>query len=222
MNSQGMEQAAVRSGIFIKEELITQYSFASGKRIGEDLVIVLEPLGSPSELEVESEIASQLSLDHVDRGPVVICKKNVQAYAQSSQLPELVDQGRNPMAWPGPLSVLPEALFINIDDDGNRRWISRAGNLHQQIIDRIIEEICKAGVKNAQEKEEDRKDDSIKKYRSAIFSVATNDRFSIFRGRHMPTLMRKELFRTISSAGPFLWPRWRPEKDPQRPYLISF
>lgn len=60
MNSQGMEQAAVRSGTFIKEELITQYSFASGKRISEDLVIVPEPLGSPSDLEIESEIAAQL------------------------------------------------------------------------------------------------------------------------------------------------------------------
>jgi hypothetical protein len=216
MNSQGMEQAVVRSRILIKEELITQHSCASGKRISEDLVIVPEPLGSPPELEVESEIAPQLSLDHVDRGPVLFCKKHVQAYAQSSQLPELVDQGRNPMARPGPLSVLPKALFVDIDDDRNRRWISRADNLHQEIIGPIIEEIRKAGVKNAQKKEENRKDDSIEKYRWVIFSVAANDRFSVFRGRHMPTIIWKELFRTISPAGLSLWPRWKPGKDAQR------
>jgi hypothetical protein len=182
MNSQGMEQAAVRSGTFIKEELITQYSFASGKRISEDLVFVPEPLGSPSDLEIESEIAAQLPLDHVDRGPVVFCKKHVQAYAQSAQLSELVDQGRNPMARPGPLSVLAKALFIDIDDDRYWRWISRAGNLHQQIIDSIIEKIRKAGVKNAQKKEESRKGNSIEKYRWVISSVAANDHFPAFRG----------------------------------------
>jgi len=125
------------------------------------------------------------------------------------------------MARPGPLAVLRKALFIDIDDDRNRRWISRAGNLHQEIIDPIIEEIRKAGVKNAQKKEESRKGDSIEKYRWVIFSVAANDRFSVFRGRHMPTIIWKELFRTISPAGPFLWPRWTRGKDAQRASLIS-
>ena len=103
------------------------------------------------------------------------------------------------MARPGPLAVLRKALFIDIDDDRNRRWISRAGNLHQEIIDPIIEEIRKAGVKNAQKKEENRKNDSIDQDGWMILGVSVNTGFPAFRGRHVFAILLEQFFRATSS-----------------------
>ena len=111
-------------------------------------------------------------------------------------------RGRKAMARPGPLSVLPEALFIDIDDYRNGRWVSPAVNIQQQVIDPMIEEIRKAGVKNAQKKDKRRNGDAMEKHRRVIFPLAANDRFPVFRGRHRLTRIWKELFRRISSAGP--------------------
>jgi hypothetical protein len=55
-----------------------------------------------------------------------------------------------------------------------------------------------------------------------MFPTAAKDRFPVFRGRHMLVRKWKELFRTISPAGPFLWPHGKGKKTPTGPLLSLF
>jgi len=58
---------------------------------------------------------------HMNRRSVVLCEQHVEADAQRPQISQFVEQDGYPIAWPGPLPVLLEAFFIDVNDDRNRR-----------------------------------------------------------------------------------------------------
>jgi hypothetical protein len=87
------------------------------------------------------------------------------------------------VAWPGPLAVLLQTFFVDIDDDGNARGLTRVA-YQQRVVNSIVQEVSEIGFDQTQKKQKGRKEDTIEKNQSDAFPVSSNRCFPAFEGPH--------------------------------------